>query len=317
MSYPHRLYLSFHSCGYRIIPEPEISGAHTEAPHAETAPCGPADPGKPAPRRISRFNWTGTAQTSNPALLTPIEAYRERRRAGRRYTAGAFVVLATLIAFGIGTIALGVSQSNANALDESHVFSGSLPLLPFDEEVKTAKTATSTPQQDWMKGKVPNLYQNDLQWSERAYASSTLGACGQAPVSMTMAYVAITGSNETLPNDIAKIIESEGFASKETTDPAFVAETASALGLQAAEVPADEPSLRKQIIAGNPVICVVGPGDFTDTQSFIVLSGIDMDSKLVVHDPASDSRSSRGWSFEDILDQSESLWAISAPAADA
>lgn len=39
---------------------------------------------------------------------------------------------------------------------------------------------------------------------------------------------------------------------EENDRPAFVAETASALGLQAAEVPADEPSLRKQIIAETP-----------------------------------------------------------------
>ena len=316
MSYPHRFYLSFYSCGYRIMPDPEIDGAHVEAPRPQTVPCGPTPPDEPEPKRISRFNFTGTARPDNPALLSPIEAYRQRRRAGRRRTVGAFVVLALLICFGIGTVALGVAQSSADALDESNVFSGALPLLPFSDDPKAARAATSTPQQDWKQGTVPSLYQNDPQWSAKPYASSTLGACGQAPLCMAMVNVALTGSHDVLPMDAAKTIEEGGFASNGATDASFIPETAAALGLDAVEVSADESSVRRQIIAGKPVICVMGPGDFAETQSFIVLSGIDMDSKLVVHDPASDSRS-KGWDFETILGQAESLWAISAPAASA
>lgn len=312
MSYPHRFYLSFHSCGYRIMPDPEVDGAHVEEPRPQTVPCGPTPPDEPQPKRISRFNFTGTARPDNPALLSPIEAYRERRRAGRRHTVGAFIVLVLLIGFGIGTAALGITQSNADALDESNVFSGALPLLPFSDGPKTAKAVASTPQQDWKKGAVPNLYQNDPQWSAEPYASSTLGASGQAPLCMAMAAVALTGSQDVAPGDVARAIEDGGFALDGATDASFVPETAAALGLDAVEVSADESSMRRQIIAGKPIICVVGPGDFTETQSFIVLSGIDMDSKLVVHDPASTARS-KSWDFEAILDQAESMWAISAP----
>lgn len=316
MSYPHKLYLSFHSCGYRIMPEPEVDGAHAEQPHAVTAPCGSAEPESPEPKRISRFNWTGTADTSNPALVSPIEAYRERRRAGRRHAIGAFATLIVLIAFGVGAITLGVTQSDADALGKSNVFSTALPFFPSAEKTK-AVAATSTPQQDWAQGKVPSLYQSDPQWSDKPYASSTLGTCGQAPLCMTMAYVSLTGSSDVLPTVAAETIEGAGFASNGATDSTFIKETAALFGLEATEVSPDESNIRKQLIAGRPIICVVGSGDFADGTSFVVLSGIDMDSKLVVHDPASEARSNRSWDFDAIIGQSESMWALRVPAASA
>lgn len=313
MGYPHKLYLSFHSCGYRVAPEPE--GAHAEIPPAETVPCSASDPELSFRKRTSRFNWTGMAKPYNPALVSPIEGYRETRRKGRRRTAGAFVVLVALVAFGIATVGFGITQSGAEGIDETHVFSNNLPLLPTAETERAARTVSSTPAQDWEKGTVPKLYQRDPQWSTVAYASSTLGSCGQGPLCMTMALIAATGVQDALPADIAETIASGGFASDAYTDPAFVPATAEALGLEADELALDESSIRKAIIAGKPIICAMTPGDFGEQKTYIVLAGIDMDSKLEVRDPASDARTGTSWEFDTVLSQAESMWALSTPVS--
>lgn len=315
MPYPRKPYLSFRSCGFRIMPEAD--GVHAEAPRARTVPCKTADPEKPPPKRTSRFNWTYEANPHNPALLSPIEGYRERRREGRRRTIGAFAVLAVLLACGAGAVALSIAQSNDGSLSETNVFSAALPLLPTAETEKTQIGAKSTPVQNWARGTVPKLYQNDPQWAAAPYASSTLGVRGQAPLCMTMAHVALTGSQDTLPPDVASLIETSVLPENAATDPSFVPATAEALGLEASEVALSESSIRRQIIKGNPIVCTMGPGDFAETQSFVVLADIGMDSKLEVCDPASDERSGSGWTFEEIISQAEAMWAISAPAADA
>lgn len=315
MTYPRKPYLSFHSCGFRIVPEAE--SAHAKPPHAETVACETADPETPTPKRVSRFNWTQEANLRNPALLSPIEGYRERRRKGRRKTVGAFAVLAVLLACGAGAITLGIAHSDNGSLNETNVFSTSLPLLPTAETDDIRPGAKSTPTKKWVQGTVPKLYQNDSQWAAAPYASSTLGACGQAPLCMTMVHVALTGSHDVLPPDVAEIIETSELVSDAAAESSLVPATAEALGLEANEVALNESSIRRQIIEGNPIVCAMGPGDFTEKQSFVVLADIGMDSKLEVHDPTSDQRSGGGWSFEDVISQAEAMWAISVPAAPA
>lgn len=312
MAYPRKPYLSFHSCGFRIMPEAE--GSHAESPHGETVPCETADPERPAPKRVSRFNWTQEANPCNPALLSPIEGYRERRRKGRRRAIGAFAVLAVLLACGTGAIALGIAHSDNGSLSETNVFSTALPLLPTAETAETGFGTKSTPVQDWVRGTVPKLYQNDPQWAAAPYASSTLGACGQAPLCMTMAHVALTGSQDVLPPDVASVIETSKLARDASTEASLIPVAAEALGLKANEVALNESSIRRQIVKGNPIVCAMGPGDFAEKQSFVVLADIGMDSKLEVHDPASDKRSCGGWSFDKVISQAEAMWAISASA---
>ena len=53
----------------------------------------------------------------------------------------------------------------------------------------------------------------------------------------------------------------------------------------------------------------MGPGDFTSTGHFIVLTGY-KDGKISVNDPNSHKNSEKLWSYEDIKDQIMNLWVI-------
>ncbi|MGN1080943.1 MAG: C39 family peptidase [Acutalibacteraceae bacterium] len=73
------------------------------------------------------------------------------------------------------------------------------------------------------------------------------------------------------------------------------------------EIPLDKNRIIKNLEAGNPIICVVGPGDFTSTGHFIVMTGCS-DGKIKINDPNSMIRSQKLWDFEEIKDQIRNLW---------
>ena len=68
--------------------------------------------------------------------------------------------------------------------------------------------------------------------------------------------------------------------------------------------------MRGELAAGRPVICSVGPGDFTETGHFVVLSALTDDGRVVVHDPNSEARSHQSWDLARVLGQCRNLWAF-------
>ena len=68
--------------------------------------------------------------------------------------------------------------------------------------------------------------------------------------------------------------------------------------------------IKNELLAGHPVICSVGPGDFTQIGHFIVLVGWE-DDKVIVHDPFSIKNTEKRWVYEDFKDQIKSMWTYS------
>ena len=63
--------------------------------------------------------------------------------------------------------------------------------------------------------------------------------------------------------------------------------------------------------AGNPIICIMGPGDFTDEGHFIVMTGYD-DGFVYINDPNSRANSQKAWELSSIIGQIKNLWVCSA-----
>ncbi len=166
-----------------------------------------------------------------------------------------------------------------------------------------------TPRSEWRAGEVPLMYQQDPAWSQARYAQDDFAKTGCGPTCMSMVYVALTGKDDMTPVNMAALSENMGCASADGTAWTFMTEGAAEAGLSVYEVPADEGSVRTALLSGNPVICSVGAGDFTSTGHFIVLTGIDKNGRLIVHDPNSPERSAKPWEFDVVLGQGRALWA--------
>lgn len=170
--------------------------------------------------------------------------------------------------------------------------------------------AASTPRDEWRAGEVPFLYQIDGAWADAPYAGSDVADAGCGPTSLTMVYVALTGNADYDPASMAAFSERAGFVEDGMTAWRLMTEGAASLGLSSHEVPADRSQLLAELSAGYPVICSVGPGDFTSKGHFIVLAGVADDGQLVVHDPNSPENSARTWDADRVLAQCRNLWAF-------
>lgn len=189
---------------------------------------------------------------------------------------------------------------------------GTLSALAGGGTAAGADAPQSTPRSAWRAGEVPALYQRDPAWSQALYGGDAFGVTGCGPTCLAMAYVALTGRSDLSPADAGALSERMGCASSDGTAWAFMTEGAAQLGLSAEELPADELSVRRALVAGRPVICSMGPGDFTSTGHFIVLAGIDEHGRLEIRDPNSPERTAKTWDFDTVLRQCRNLWAYSA-----
>ena len=170
----------------------------------------------------------------------------------------------------------------------------------------------STPMSAWHAGEVPNLYQRDPAWAQASYAGDSFSESGCGPTCLSMVYVALTGRTDRSPVDMGALSERLGCATSDGTAWLFMTEGAAEVGLTAEELPAEEAAVRRALASGSPVICSVGPGDFTTIGHFIVLSGIDQNGRLIVHDPNSPERSGKTWDFDTVLSQCRNLWAYTS-----
>lgn len=212
----------------------------------------------------------------------------------------AIVVFAIVCAFA-GVIA---AQGIVGYVDDEVI-----PLVnPYGENNQTRAENLSDPQSSWEQGTVPALYQNDPQWADRPYGSGTIGSNGSAALCLSMVHITMTGDTSVGPIDVASYSQRSGYADA-TDEAGLVTDGATGLGLIAHEVNADEPSIRRQLVTGHPVIALLQSSSFDNGTAYIVLTDIDEHGKVIVNDPLSRDRSQRHWSFEEITSLSNGLWA--------
>lgn len=169
----------------------------------------------------------------------------------------------------------------------------------------------STPQIDWKQGSVPTLYQTDRQWAALSYGDGTVGTSGAAPSCLAMVRISLTGDASVGPGEVATAAQQAGYADTRDTD-AILSDGAVLFGLTVRTVNPDELSIRRELVAGRPIIASVSSDAFGQKPTDIVLAGIDEHSFLEIRDPQSKARTVKRWSFSDIIDASTSLYSYSA-----
>ncbi|MDO5293934.1 MAG: C39 family peptidase [bacterium] len=157
---------------------------------------------------------------------------------------------------------------------------------------------------------VPLLMQWDMAWGYTDYAGSIMGLSGCGPTCLSMVLIYETGNVDMNPKAVAEFATSQGYAvNGQGTGWALFSEGGKKLGLDVTELPLDENRIIKNLQVGNPIICAMGPGDFTTTGHFIVLTGYS-DGKIKVNDPNSYQNSQRLWDYDQIAGQIKNLWAF-------
>lgn len=184
-----------------------------------------------------------------------------------------------------------------------------------DSPYATADTgvALSTPADQWERGVIPSLYQSDATWGDVPFGQATLSSTGAAPTALAMAYASATGDASLTPVDFAQwATDHDLTAAGVDTVGALLQQGGAAFGISVEPLTVEDRTLRHAIVSNMPVLIVTQPGTFAPTASVIVLDDIDKDSRIVLHDPTSETRSAKSWSFDDITDAAAAAFAVQA-----
>ena len=141
------------------------------------------------------------------------------------------------------------------------------------------------------------------------YGDNFLAITGCGPTALSMVYVGLTGDTSMNPYTVAQMAQEDGFyVNGSGSSWSMMTELATKLGLSAQELSLSEDSIRQELSQGHPIICIMGPGDFTTSGHFVVLTGVDSDGKITVNDSNSKKNSNKAWKIDDLMSQIRDLW---------
>lgn len=134
---------------------------------------------------------------------------------------------------------------------------------------------------------VPLLLQWDERWGYSQYAGELMGLSGCGPTCLSMVCLYLLDDASYTPQYIAQFATENGYSvSGNGSSWTLISEGGEKLGLDVTEIPLDENRIIRNLEVGNPIICVMGPGFFTSTGHFIVMTEYE-DGYVKVNDPNS------------------------------
>lgn len=156
--------------------------------------------------------------------------------------------------------------------------------------------------------KVPLFLQWDERWGYSEYAGELMGLSGCGPTCLSMVCVYLLDDASYTPKYIADFATQNGYSvSGNGSSWTLISEGGEQLGLDVTEIPLDENRIIRNLEVGNPIICVMGPGFFTSTGHFIVMTEYE-DGYVKVNDPNSPNRSDQTWRLTEVMEQIRNLW---------
>lgn len=163
-----------------------------------------------------------------------------------------------------------------------------------------------------LTGGIPRFYQWDKRWGEKSYGGNKMKKNGCGPTCLSMVWCGLTGKTKWNPYEVAKMAEKKGFYVPGVGSSwELMTEGAKEMGMHGEVLSFDEDQIRRVLKNGQPVICAMGPGDFTTEGHFIVLTGITDEGKILLNDPNSKENSEKDWELEQIMGQMRNLWVYS------
>lgn len=158
---------------------------------------------------------------------------------------------------------------------------------------------------------VPLFMQWDKRWGYTPYGEDMLAISGCGPTCLSMVCVHLLNDTSLNPRVIAQFSAENDFcAPGDGTKWTLISEGGVMLGLNVEEVYLDESNISQILESGNPIICAMGPGDFTSSGHYIVLTDY-VDGMIKINDPNSIARSEKLWSYDEIAGQIDNLWECS------
>lgn len=157
---------------------------------------------------------------------------------------------------------------------------------------------------------VPLFVQWDKRWGYEKYSGNFFAASGCGPTTLSMVVVYLTHNREASPLAVAKYSKEAGYSVDGSGSSwTLISEGCRHYGVKAKTVALDESRMKAELDEGHPIVVNVGPGDFTDTGHFMVITGYD-DEGFSINDPNSIEKSGKRWLFKNISSQIRAVWSM-------
>jgi len=157
---------------------------------------------------------------------------------------------------------------------------------------------------------VPLFVQWDKRWGYEKYSGNFFAASGCGSTTLSMVVVYLTHNREASPIAVAKYSKEAGYSVDGSGSSwTLISEGCRHYGVKAKTVALDESRMKAELDEGHPIVVNVGPGDFTDTGHFMVITGYD-DEGFSINDPNSIEKSGKRWLFKNISSQIRAVWSM-------
>lgn len=157
---------------------------------------------------------------------------------------------------------------------------------------------------------VPLFLQWDKRWGYIQYGADMAGLTACGPTTLAMAGYHFTRSEDFSPDKIMQYSMDHGYCiAGNGTAWALISEGGRDLGLDVMEIGLDKSLVIDYLSQGYLVICIMGPGHFTTSGHFILLSGTE-NGMIRVNDCNSRTNSEKLWEFNDFKDEINNLWVV-------
>lgn len=181
-----------------------------------------------------------------------------------------------------------------------------------EEEIQTAAMADAGPEDYFEQNGIPLYLQWDKTWGYAPYGSGVIAVDGCGPTCLAMVVSGLTGDATMTPKKVADFSVKNGFfAEGAGTSWSLMDAGARKLGIRSRQIGKwTTDAVIKELKAGHPMICSMGPGDFTEKGHFIVLCGITDEGKVILNDPNSRVNTEKEWEVQHLLDQMKAMWSF-------
>lgn len=162
---------------------------------------------------------------------------------------------------------------------------------------------------DYKSGDYPLFIQWDERWGYHQYGNNYIAINGCGPTALAMVVVGLTGDRGVNPKVVADFAYENGYyVDGVGSSWELMTSGATNFGITGEELPLSEESILSTLRNGYPIIATMGPGDFTTSGHFILLTGVTDDGKIIVNDSDSKIKSEKTWDIDIFMNQTNNLW---------
>ena len=157
---------------------------------------------------------------------------------------------------------------------------------------------------------IPLLLQWDERWGYKQYAGEMFGLSGCGPATLSMICINKFHDPKYTPEYIGQFSTENGFVMDgKGSFWTLIGEGGQQLGLDISEFNPTEETVTEYLQNGYSVVCIMGPGEFTQTGHFIILTDY-TDGMIKIRDSASVEKSERLWTYAEIGSQIQNAWVV-------